>query len=43
MNKLYRNGAYEGHGYDDWMTPDHILDELTQEFGEMFDPCPVGS
>ena len=40
MNKLFRNGAYEGHGYDDWMTPDHILDELTQEFGEMFDPCP---
>ena len=40
MNELYRNGQYEGHGYDDWMTPPQIIEELTQEFGVMFDPCP---
>ena len=38
--KTYRNGNYESHGYDLWQTPQYLLDELTEEFGEMFDPCP---
>lgn len=37
----YRNGQYEGHGYDLWTTPPHIIAGLTAEFGPMFDPCPV--
>ena len=37
----YRNGNYEGHGYDLWMTPASILQELEEEFGELFDPCPA--
>ena len=37
----YRNGQYEGHGYDLWQTPPHIIQELTEEFGLMFDPCPA--
>ena len=36
----FRNGVYESHGYDSWQTPQHVLDELTKEFGEMYDPCP---
>lgn len=24
----------------DWQTPKHIIEELTEEFGVMFDPCP---
>ena len=39
--KEYRNGQYEGHGYDLWQTPKHIIQELTEEFGLMFDPCPA--
>ena len=38
--KKYRNGQYEGHGYDLWTTPPHIIEELREEFGPMFDPCP---
>jgi len=30
------NGHYWPHGG----TPDHLLEELTQEFGPLFDPCP---
>ena len=26
---------------DDWVTPDYILDPLIEEFGNMFDPCPL--
>lgn len=26
---------------DDWATPDYILDQLVEEFGSMFDPCPL--
>jgi|TARA_R110000744_G_scaffold9550_4_gene30441 hypothetical protein len=37
----YRNGQYEAHGYDLWQTPPDITEELTAEFGEMFDPCPA--
>ena len=36
----YRNGQYEGHGYDLWQTPQKVIDQLTEEFGELFDPCP---
>lgn len=25
---------------NDWATPDYILDEIREEFGEFFDPCP---
>ncbi len=38
---MYRNGNYEASGFDDWMTPPHIIEELEDEFGEMFDPCPA--
>lgn len=37
----YRNGQYEGHGYDLWQTPQDMLDEVIKEFGEVFDPCPA--
>jgi len=37
----YRNGQYEKSGYDLWQTPQHVIDELTEEFGPMFDPCPA--
>ena len=37
----YRNGQYEGHGYDDWQTPPHVIEALEDEFGQMFDPCPA--
>ena len=37
----YRTGNFEGHGYDLWMTPPHIIEQLTDEFGELFDPCPA--
>ena len=37
----YRNGNYESSGLDNWMTPRHIIDELENEFGELFDPCPA--
>lgn len=26
---------------NDWATPDYILDPLIEEFGSMFDPCPL--
>ena len=26
---------------NDWATPDYILDPLYEEFGSMFDPCPI--
>lgn len=26
---------------DDWKTPPSLIDELTKEFGKMFDPCPL--
>ena len=28
---------------DDWETPEYILKPLREEFGEMFDPCPIGA
>ena len=28
---------------DDWETPDYLLKELEEEFGTMFDPCPINS
>jgi len=31
---------HEGHGYDLWMTPPEVLEELRNEFGSLFDPCP---
>lgn len=37
----YRNGQYEGNGYDLWQTPQDMLEELNKEFGEVFDPCPA--
>ena len=40
MERKFRNGQYESHGYDLWMTPPGIIEELEREFGEMFDPCP---
>ena len=36
----FRNGSYEGRGYDNWMTPPDLLESLSSEFGEMYDPCP---
>ena len=36
----FRNGAYESKGFDNWMTPPHIIEELENEFGELYDPCP---
>lgn len=29
------------HEKQDWRTPKWLLDSLTNEFGELFDPCPV--
>ncbi len=28
---------------DDWETPEYILEPLREEFGEMFDPCPINA
>lgn len=36
----YRNGSYEKSGNDLWGTPKHMIKELEEEFGELFDPCP---
>ncbi len=41
LTSEYRNGNYEASGYDAWMTPPHLLEELVKEFGELFDPCPI--
>ena len=41
QKKLFRGGNYEKHGYDLWQTPSDLLEKLTEEFGEMFDPCPA--
>ena len=27
--------------HDDWETPQELLDKLEEEFGMMFDPCPI--
>ncbi len=40
-NKTYRNGQAEKSGFDNWMTPQSLIDELELEFGSMFDPCPA--
>jgi site-specific DNA-methyltransferase (adenine-specific) len=31
------------HNSDDWSTPSDVLDGLRSEFGELFDPCPIGA
>lgn len=36
----FRNGAYESKGFDNWMTPQNLLDEIAKEFGDFYDPCP---
>ena len=36
----HRSHAY-GSKNDDWATPDYILDDIKEEFGEFFDPCPL--
>ena len=28
---------------DDWATPEYILEPLRDEFGDMFDPCPLNA
>jgi len=27
--------------HDDWKTPQWLLDEIKEEFGNFFDPCPI--
>ncbi len=29
--------------HDDWETPEWLLQELKEEFGKLFDPCPIRS
>ena len=29
--------------HDNWQTPKYILDQIREEFGEFFDPCPVNA
>jgi hypothetical protein len=29
--------------HDNWETPKELLDKLEEEFGEMFDPCPINA
>jgi len=29
--------------HDNWKTPSYLLDKLTEEFGFMFDPCPLNA
>jgi len=29
--------------HDDWATPKRLLEEIRQEFGEFFDPCPLNA
>ena len=36
----FRNGGYESKGFDNWMTPKNLLDEIAEEFGDFYDPCP---
>ena len=36
----FRNGSFESVGFDNWMTPIDLLEEIKNEFGELFDPCP---
>ena len=38
----FRNGQYEGNGKDDWTTPPDLIVKLTEEYGELYDPCPSG-
>lgn len=42
---MYRNGSYEMSGNDLWITPPYLLDEIREEFGDIygryFDPCPA--
>ena len=38
--KLYRGGNYEKSGNDYSMTPTKVLEDIKEEFGEFFDPCP---
>jgi len=30
-----------GSQVDDWATPKYILEDIREEFGEFFDPCPL--
>jgi len=32
-----------GSNVDDWATPIHILEYVRNEYGDFFDPCPLGS
>ena len=29
--------------HDDWATPKYLIEEIRQEFGEFFDPCPLNA
>ena len=29
--------------HDNWKTPDWLLDEIKQEIGDFFDPCPLNA
>tara|TARA_R110000824_G_scaffold222578_1_gene410245 strand:- start:23 stop:451 length:429 start_codon:yes stop_codon:yes gene_type:complete len=40
MFMSFRNGSFESVGFDNWMTPIDLLEEIKNEFGELFDPCP---
>lgn len=31
-----------GSNVDDWATPDYILDWVRENYGEFYDPCPLG-
>jgi site-specific DNA-methyltransferase (adenine-specific) len=33
--------AKNGSGNDNWATPEYILKDIKEEFGEFFDPCPL--
>ncbi len=36
-NRAKNNGSTN----DNWETPDYILSDIREEFGEFFDPCPL--
>ena len=38
---MKRKTKETGSKNDDWATPNYILEDIREEFGEFFDPCPL--
>lgn len=38
---MKKRSAKNGSNNDHWETPDYIKEDIRNEFGEFFDPCPI--